>query len=253
MVRRGYRSGYGRRYKKKSTFSRYNTYRNRSSKAQAYQIYSLNRKVNRLEAKTKPEFKTGRKDAFMTLTTRYSSIRQLWNHDIKYATTNQGIDLHSSSVQNGLFCRLCGLTLWGNIVRTDSNATHTAGMLRLIIFQYRQGRHGGVTMDDLFSGYNDGETSDMNSIILKEPFKDHISSTVKIVSNRVYKLNNNDINNVPFKISIPGRRLLNFAMNSTEPQAKGDIGVVAIYGQDNTTSASAYKINISCKLCYTDA
>lgn len=241
-----------RRYRK-YTFSKYNTYKNRSAKSQAMQIYQLNKKINRLEAKTKPEFKTGRKDAFMTLTTRFSNVRQLWNHDIKYVTTNQGIDLHSNAVQNGLFCRLCGLTLWGNIVRTDSNATHTAGLLRLIIFQYRQSRHGGIGMDDVFSGFNDGENSDMNSTILKEPFKDHISSTVKIVTNRIYKLNNNDINNVPFKITIPGRRLLNFAMNSTEPQAKGDIGVIAIFGQDNTTSASAYKINISCKLCYTDS
>lgn len=243
---------YGRRYRKRYTFSRYNTYRNRSSKSQAYQIYSLNKKVNRLESKTKPEFKTGRKDAFMTLTTRYSAAAQLWNHDIKYVTTNQGIDLHSNDIQKGLFCRLCGLTLWGNIVRTDSNATHTAGLLRLIIFQYRQSRHGGISMDDIFSGYNDGDNSNMTSTILKEPFKDHISSTIKIVTNRVYKLNNNDINNVPFKITVPGRRLLNFAMNSTDPQARGDIGVIAIYGQDNTTTASAYKISISAKLCYTD-
>lgn len=252
MVRRGYRTYKSRRYRKK-TFSRFNTYRNRSSKSQAYQIYSLNKKINRLEAKTKPEFKTGRKDSFMTLTTRYTSAGQLWNHSIKHLTSSDGINLHDDGIQKGLFCRLCGMTLWGNIVRTDPNATHTAGFLRLVVYQFRQCRQDGISMGDMFSGYNDGENSNMTSIILKEPFKDHISSTVRIITNRVYKLNNNDINNVPFKISIPGRRLLNFSINSTESVARGEIGVIAVYGQDSTTTSSAYKIDISAKLCYTDS
>lgn len=250
MARR-YKSKYGRRYRKR-TFSKYNTYKYRSAKSQAYQIYALNKKINRIENKTRPEFKTGRKDSFMTLTTPYESVRQLWNHSIKLITSTDGVNFHSADIQNGLFCRLCGLTIWGNILRTDSNATHTAGFLRVIVVQYRQARSAGISMPDLFSGYNDGATSDMTSVILKEPFKDHVASTVKIITNRVYKLNNNDINNVPFKITVPGRRLLNFSMNSTEDIAKGDICVVAIYGQDHTTTASAYKITMSAKICYTD-
>lgn len=246
---RRYRS---RRYRK-FRFSKYNTYKNRSAKSQAYQIYSLNKKINRLENKTKPEFKTGRKDDFMSLTTRYENVGQLWNHSIKLITSTDGVNFHSEDIQKGLFARLCGLTIWGNIVRTDPNATHTAGFLRLIITQYRQARSAGISMPDIFSGYNDSTFTNMTSVILKEPFKDHVTSTVKILSNRVYKLNNNDINNVPFKVTIPGRRLLNFSMNSTEDIAKGDICVIAIYGQDNTTSASAYKITMSCKICYTDA
>lgn len=242
-----------RYYKKKSTFSKYNTYKNRSAKSQAYQIYQLNKKINRIEAKTRPEFKTGRKDDFMSLTTKYNSETELWNHQTKMVTMADGVDLHSQDIQKGLFCRICGLTVWGNIKRTDSNATHTAGLLRLIIIQYRQARQDALSMGDLFSGYNDGQGSTMTSAFLKEPFKDHIAATCKIIVNKVYKLNNNDINNVPFKISIPGRKLLNFSMNSTEPVARGDIQVIAVYGQDNKTTASAYKITMSAKLCYTDA
>lgn len=141
----------------------------------------------------------------------------------------------------------------GKYSKTDANATHTAGMLRLIVAQYKTSRSAVLDMDDIFSGYNDGSNSTMNSSILKEPFKDHISSTIKIISNRVYKLNNNDINNVPFKVSIPGRRLLNFSLNSTELVGRGDIHIIAIYGQDNKTTSSAYKITMSAKLCYTDA
>ena len=44
-----------RYYKRRRTFSRYNTYRHRSSKAQAYQIYNLNKKINRVYKLTKPE------------------------------------------------------------------------------------------------------------------------------------------------------------------------------------------------------
>lgn len=248
MPRRYSKRGYRKNFK----FSRFNTYKNRSAKSQAYQIYQLNKKINRIEAKTRPEFKTGRKDAFIEVTTKYQT-NELWNHTIKTATTDDGINLHSDEIQHGLFARLCGLTLWGNISRTLASATSVAGMVRIIVFQYRQARQDGVSMPDIFSGYNDGTGSSMTSSILKEPFKDHVSSTIKIITNRVYKLTNGDINNVPFKISIPGRRLLNFSMNSTENRARGDIGVCVIYGQSAQTTASAYKITMSAKLCYTDA
>lgn len=54
-----YRRRNGRRRRKRGNkrFSRFNTYRNRSSKAQAYQIYSLNRKINAIQKRTKPEIK----------------------------------------------------------------------------------------------------------------------------------------------------------------------------------------------------
>lgn len=235
---------------RKSRFSKYNIYKNRSSRSQASQIYQLNKKINRIEAKTKPEFKTGRKDALFEIET--PNIRQagLWGHSLKMITGSDGVDLHNEAIQQGLFCRLCGLTIWGNIERIDVNASHTAGFMRLIVFQYRNTRDVGVSMPDIFSGYN--ETT-MNSSILKEPFKDHINASLKILANRVYKVNNNDITNIPFRITIPGRKLLNFAENSTESIAKGDILMCAIIGQDKETSSSAYRIKGSCKLCYTDA
>lgn len=250
MVRRYRRTNYRRRYR--TRYSRYSTYKNRSSKAQASQIYNLNKRINRIEYKTKPEIKVGRKDTFMLLTTRYENVRQLWNHSIKLITASDGIDFHSDTVQKGLLCRLQGLTIWGNIQRIDPNATHTAGFLRLIVVQYRQARSAGISMPDIFSGYNDSTFTDMTSKVLKEPFKDHVTATVKILANRVYKLNNNDVNNLPFKVSIPGRKLINFSMNSTEDIAKGDICVIAVYGQDNITNSTAYKIDMSCKIAYID-
>ena len=39
------------------TFSKYSTYKNRTSKAQAYQIYRLNKKINYIQNRTKPEVK----------------------------------------------------------------------------------------------------------------------------------------------------------------------------------------------------
>lgn len=248
MVRYYKRRYYRRRYNR-FTFSKFNTYKNRSSKSQARQIYQLNKKINRIEAKTKPEFKTGRKDSLLTLNS-YFTNNQLWTHGLSMITSTDGVNLHDEAIQHGLFCRLCGLTLWGNVERVNVNATHTAGFLRLIILQFRQARQDSLTMADMFSGYNE---QDMNSSIMKEPFKDHISASVKIIANKVYKINNNDINNVPFKVSIPGKKLLNFSENSTEPVAKGDILVCAILGQDKATDATAYRMKLSCKLCYTDA
>ena len=41
----------------KTSFSKYSTYKNRTSKAQAYQIYRLNKKINYIQHRTKPEVK----------------------------------------------------------------------------------------------------------------------------------------------------------------------------------------------------
>lgn len=248
MVRYYKRRTYRRRYNR-FRFSKYNTYKNRSSKSQAKQIYQLNKKINRIEAKTRPEFKTGRKDEFLTLNS-YFTNNQLWTHGLSMITGVDGVNLHDEQIQHGLFARLCGLTIWGNVERVNVNATHTAGFLRLMIFQFKEARQDSLSMDDIFSGYNE---TDMNSSIMKEPFKDHITASIRIVSNKVYKINNNDIHNVPFKISIPGYKLLNFSENSTEPIAKGDILVCAVLGQDKATEGVAYRMKLSCKLCYTDS
>ena len=59
MPRYGNYRSYRRRAKRygKHTFSSFNLYKRRSSKAQAYQIYRLNKKMNAIQRATKPETK----------------------------------------------------------------------------------------------------------------------------------------------------------------------------------------------------
>ena len=52
-----YRKAYRKYYKRSKTLRKSNIFTNRSAKSQSFQIAALNRKVNRVYRKTKPEYK----------------------------------------------------------------------------------------------------------------------------------------------------------------------------------------------------
>ena len=64
-----YRKAYRKYYKRSKTLRKSNIFTNRSAKSQSFQIAALNRKVNRVYRKTKPEYKivgvTGAHSDFM--------------------------------------------------------------------------------------------------------------------------------------------------------------------------------------------
>ena len=64
-----YRKAYRKYYNRSKTLRKSNIFTNRSAKSQSFQIAALNRKVNRVYRKTKPEYKivgvTGAHSDFM--------------------------------------------------------------------------------------------------------------------------------------------------------------------------------------------
>lgn len=254
--RRFYKRRYRNYYKRK--FSRYNTYKNRSAKSQASQIYALNRKIDRIEKRTKPEIKYARKDNLYTENFRYDNILQLWNHKILHltgpasdVTTGQGVNLQN--IISGQTCRLQGIKIWGELCRTDNAVTGLGGYARLLAIQYKNSRQSGFSMTDLFSNYDDGTAGAMTTSFLTEPLKNHASSVGKILFNKVVSLNNSLTNNYPISIYIPASKLLTWMSNSTDPINKGDVDLVVVFGQNATSVDVKFRISLNCQVWYTDA
>lgn len=257
MVRRYRRRNYRRRGYR-TRYSRYSTYRYRSAKAQARQIYGLNKKINRIEKRTKPEIYYARKDNLLTDNLRYSNVLQLWDHKILHltgpandVTDGQGVNLQK--IINGQLCRLQGVKIWGELTRTTTSGVGIGGFVRFIAVQYKQSRQSGFSMTDLFSGYDDSTAGAMTTSILTEPFKNHVSTVGKILFNKVVSLNNSLTNNRAISLYIPASKLITWMNNSTDPVNKGDIDLAVIYGQNATTDEVKFRISLNLQVWYTDA
>ena len=255
---------YRRRYYKnksryyRSKFSRYNTYKNRSAKSQAYQIYSLNKKLNNIEKRTKPEILYARRDAMFTENFRYQDVLQLWNHRILHITgpAGSGTDGQGVNLQNiitGQTCRLQGVKIWGELCRTSTSVVGVGGYVRFLAIQYKNCRQSGISMTDVFSDYDDSTAGAMTTSILTEPLKNHASAVGKILFNKVVTLNNTMVNNYPISLYIPAYKLRTWMNNSTDPVNKGDIDLIVIFGQNSTTTEIKFRLSLSCQVWYTDA
>ena len=237
---------YRRRYYKnksryyKSRFSRYNTYKNRSAKSQAYQIYSLNKRIDKIERRTKPEIAYARKDNMFTDNLRYQEAAQLWNHKILHLTGPNGNDtagqgVNLQNVITGQTCRLQGIKVWGELCRTSNAVVGVGGYVRFLAVQYKQSRQSGISMTDIFSAYDDSADGAMTTTILTEPLKNHASTVGKILFNKVISLNNALISASRISLYIPASKLITWMNNSTDPINKGDVDLIVIYGQNTTT------------------
>lgn len=130
-IRRSYRTR--RSYKKKSTsFSRFNTYRKRSSKQQAYQIYRLNKKINYVYKMNKPEiqiYQSTTSPIYTEVTTDTLNGRTFSLH----RCVDHGLDIFDGRIaklKNVVFTG--SFKFAGNPAETEQGAV---GCLRLIFFR----------------------------------------------------------------------------------------------------------------------
>lgn len=233
---------YKRRYNKYK-FSKYNTYKNRSSKSQANQIYQLNKKINRIEYRTKPEFKTLSVKAhplIETPTTGYAT-HEFWH--IFHADTVEFNDMI-----DGSFARLINIKFWGNFYRPDTANSSLHSWARIVVFQYPRVRGDRVSVPDMITGYTDQTVLDSD---INLPFADHITQTVKILADKKMLLSNSNVKNKPFKFNVKPK--YNYAKNQNENVAAGDISVLIIMKQSSSTTVSQAAMDINFKMCYTDS
>lgn len=172
---------YKKRYKKinnKYKFSKYNTFKNRSSTDQANQIYSLNKKLNGYIKKTRPETQTKEFNAVTIDDSGYGSA--------SYTTiVNQPTDAKMWCITppsvyttfSGKLSRVIGYSIRG-FVSTNYSATFPS-TLRLILFSNKAERTGAPLMTEIIN-YAAGDITDYE----RGPLKTGVTANYKILYDR---------------------------------------------------------------------
>lgn len=180
--KRYYKKRNFRKNSKKRMFSRFNTYKKRSSKAQAYQIYKLNKKVNYYYKMTKPEVQvfqpdTATIDAAIYTTTLGGREFALW----------RCID-HGLDVFDGRYARIKNVTFTGSFKwdgNPDSDPQQCVGCLRLLFFRSKFQRWSIPSVNDVLPA-NRSDFS--NEYFMKCPLSRGFSTKFKLVGDYKYYL-----------------------------------------------------------------
>lgn len=251
-----YRNKFYRRgakfYKRKTaTLSRYNTYKNRSSAAQANQIYNLARRINRIQRLNKPEIKLAHAN-FVEELTFEDNISQN-----AYSLLQNGTTAFSSLI-DGKFARLNSLTLtmsfrydnaslidYSDIAAQVNQRLPQPVYLRMLFVQFKASRQSNPDYGDLFDTTN-GFTR------TRGPLRDGAARVCKILSDRKFIVNYNrqTINKV-----IRFNYLRNYYAPPAETLAKGDVRLyIQCWNPSGVNDATTNVIlTMNAKTAYTDA
>lgn len=188
---------YKRKFKRRGmgTFSRYKTYKNRSSKAQAYQIYRLNKKVNTIQKRTKPEIKIENAD-----NNYYNSGA------ISVTGYRQQIKMiapFSGTPYKGRLVRLQNVKVWGNLEYMGDAEFAKPIQVRMIFYQ---SKGKGVDHDGANNVMFDPATFFRNTATNLEeyngPLSPGITSNIKIVKDKRVVLNSNTVLKKNFRFNL---------------------------------------------------
>lgn len=235
-------------YKKKSNkrmFSRFNTYKNRSSKAQAYQIYKLNKRVSSIQKATKPETQV-----------RYSDIYTAFNQTNSFSTTDADdtkalvfpvIPPRDFVNLQGRLARIKSIKVYGSF-HSSYELVYPASV-RLIFLQCKSVKIGLPTNGELISF-----TPHDNAAFEKGPLRSGITSSYRILKTKTIRLTQPQIRHKTFKISL--KKVYNWRTEGTfstiniesdfETQVfpKGEIFCLALFSNTGFKSNSQDKFSV---------
>lgn len=250
--RRRYRPRYNsRRYGRGGyKFSKMNLYTRRNSKQQAMQIYRLNRKINTIEYKTKPEIKIFQQQS-------QTSVGDLCNYTF-------GAITHLSSFLNnmlGRLCRLQDIKVWFTeyMNPTATNTTYTTTS-RIVVFQLRQGSNDLPTLPEHVFNITSEERQASNASLKKQyfmkaiygPLKSGISSEFKILRDFRISISGQNQQRRCKRVSIK-KGLLNVEKDPRFTYPKGYVGYVAITSSNNELGTSTdVNLLVNLKIAYVD-
>lgn len=243
--KRYHKSSKFRRYRK-NRFSKYNTYKNRSSKAQAGQIYALNKKVNNIERKTRPELIQHLNPAYQA-TINFTTLSNNW-----YTTAGQAHFTPQTWETNikDKMCRINKLILYGVLEReagTDGTIdTKGSCLVRMAILQTKQEKTSLLTPSYLFSG-NEGTLDYKAPLLAGASSEDRILGVFNIDLVREYQNMKN------FKITIPLKYKQYVKPAASSSYGKGYLYAVCQFFSDQVGAKVRYVFTLRSKLLYTDA
>lgn len=197
MPRRYYRKRSYRKYRR-SALSTRNIYTHRSGMAQATQIATLKRKINRVYKACKPEIKVSHGPA-MDKDFSNSSFADTWaSWSPSYITQGTGL---GDRIGNRVFRKdtYKFVLTYSNNAQSSSglhNGETACGYIRIICGIWKEPKSDGSipTADSIIYGY--GTTAGAYNVNLIQPLGDGVSQEHTIVHDKVYKV---DLNN-PSKI-----------------------------------------------------
>lgn len=209
MVKRYYRRRYKRRTLKKS-----NIFGNKSAKGQAKQIYALNRKINYIEKRTKPEIYTRTTELCNHLFTTDGNLGSYgvkeW-HTMIYLYEGRLFNENYGNYQiKGGLLRPYNITIFGSFENKNHNVEldnkiytpPLTGYLRIIVCKLSGGNQGRYP-DQITKSYKDDNTPDIG--LINGPLINQISASLKIVKNKVVKIDNyHDTKMFKINIKNPG-------------------------------------------------
>lgn len=219
------RSGfYKKRYRKK-TLKKSNIFSKKSAKSQARQIYALNKKVNRLEYKTKPEIIT---QSCPFVNRVFTTDGNLGSYSVKEYHTR--VYLYEEKLFGecnydikGKLLRPYNITITGLFENKNHNVEMSEkiytpplnGYLRFVVCKLNGGNQGKYP-SNICKSY--GETPDIG--LINGPLIDDITASLKIVKNKVIKIDNVKDNRM-FKIKIrnPGTYRIGDTSDQSIPPA----------------------------------
>lgn len=216
MVRKSTATRYRKRSYRKKTLRKGNIFKNKSAKSQAKQIYALNKKINYIERKTKPE----------TLVKQCVFVNQLFTTDGNVGSYGLA-EWHARYFlyEDKLFAAQplggTGYTMVGTLLRPYNitisglfeNKNHTAeiggkvydsipmtGYLRFIVARLSGGNQGRYPAQ-ITKPY--GNTPDIGLIC--GPLIDDVSASMKIIKHKIIKIDSQrDTRMFKIKIRNPG-------------------------------------------------
>lgn len=229
-----------------------------SAKSQSRQIYALNRKINYIQKRTKPEILICRKTINSILAfTSNSTGRVLWTAAAGSSNAfvpplgNSTTDLNSAATSSPAnnFARLLSFTLYGNFYYSQApTGTDNPIRLRVVIAQTKATRTEAPDQNDIFANGNAGTA-------VYGPLQTGVARSMKILSDRHYTLSYQYPNIV---IKTPLRYLLSYYRDSNSAGSSGTSEVIskgaiyvfyAVYGATFTNCS----LSLEGKLAYTDA
>lgn len=241
MAFRYRRSGgrYRRNYRRR-TLSSYSIATRTGARAQAKQIYSLNRRITSIQRRTKPEIKV----LYSALSTAPSNGNFAGNPSVAFSPT-----------LDGNFCRLQNATVFFRASYQAVSDTSQPVTIRVLVLQTLASRATQVENNDIwgeaaFSGANSNTVGNYIEGVFG-PLRTGLARTLRVVADRRLYLSDQ---RPQIFARINCKRLLNYYKAANDNVAKGSI-IVAIMGYCPGTNDGTAAVNVSfrTKVAYTDA
>lgn len=259
--KRSYRRYKRNYYKRKYKYSKYNTYRHRSSAAQASQIYGLNKRINKIEKLTKPEYREFFTKRINTMIVPSSTWRDSTYNLLNQDDTNYLVKTPATITGDSI--RLIKLIVWGSISRIPGSiANHLSNddfkldlvgdqpvLIRILIGTLPKARSDIPTPAQFFKSDNQWSIDNFKAPLLK--------GAGNLLNIKKYKRYSFDLSTQitkTFKFTVPLNGLICKRVAGEDYPSNNPLMFVSLLNNEYTNHPSTdISVSYNCKIIYTDA